>query len=812
MEMDQGAVGNGASSDAEHEVHAAHEGGTARIDHDIVFIGSGASSSYTVFHLVDELVERGTACSIAIIEKADDVVAGIAYGERSGKDALILTTLRDFFMAEELERFTDWVIENSLTDELMPAWYGFHAGRNPQDRSALRNSIAGLCVRRQLVGKYLVSRMEAAVARGRETGLVSVQMIKGDVVKLARQESTKGRGLALTYQTGEETRTGQATRVVLCLGSPPKSLMMLGKGLVGDARVAAKPYANGYDASLARLRSRLSPETPAVLTILGSNASAMEVLYTLERWVRDGASNLSIRVVSNSGQLPSLRVEGVVTAGERAIIDEEVKQIDTIDGLAEAEDLYRVGLEVLDRLRAVGLSGTAHLRLLDEAIVRALKRLSPRMMNCFIETYGNRMGRYRRQTERQYYEAAERLKAQGLLTMHSGRLEVARVNAQDIELDVANDSGICQTLHTDLLVDCGPVEVVSENSSNTLIADLVASGLAHAGAGGGGFAVTDSFIASDGIYVMGPLLSGNVVSGEPVWHMEHCGRIFRFSRLLAVKLAGALCTPHARDASRDRMPPYQTPMRYFDSPRAMQITHPVDLVRARQKVLVFGASGHAKVVIDILQRLGDYSVIGLIDVESRRHETIAGRMVLGTIGDLESLIKEHCISAGIIAIGDNTTRASVVEAVHDLVPDFEFIKAVHPDAVLPKCIAIGEGTVVAGGVTINPGARIGNHCIVNTNASVDHDSTLGDYVSIAPNATLGGSCTVGDVSAISISATVLNGVTIGPSTVIGAGALVLDNVPGFVVAYGQPCRVIRSRKAGENYLTRDHELRLGHRD
>lgn len=798
--MEQGAVGGSAPRD----VLVGFNGG--RIDHDIVFVGSGASSSYTVIHLIEELVERRWACSIAIVEKADDVVAGIAYGERSGNDALILTTLRDFFMAEELERFTDWVIDNRLTDELMPAWYGFQAGRNPEDRAALRVSIASLCVRRQLVGKYLRCRMRDALESAREAGMVSVQVIKGDVESIARQDGSMDRPLALTYQSQGGTHTGQATRVVLCLGSPPKSLTTLGEGLMSDARVAAKPYANGYDESLERLRSKLTPETPSVLTILGSNASAMEVLYSLERWVRDGMSNLAIRVVSTSGQLPILRVEGVVTASERDTISEELKRLDSIDGLSGAEDLYRLGLEVLERLRAAGLSGTAHLRLLDEGIVSALKRLSPRMMNLFIDSYGNRMGRYRRQTERQYFEAASRLKQQGLLTLHAGRLEDARVDEQGITLVVVDDSGEHQTLETDLLVDCGPVEDVSEHSSNPLIANLVKTGIAHPGAGGGGFAVTDSFIASNGVYVMGPLLSGNVVAGEPVWHMEHCGRIYRFSRLLAEKLARDLCGGKVNRGVGSTTANAQL-MRNPDSPRDMPASDAAAYTRSRRKVLVFGASGHAKVVIDILQRLGDCSVAGLIDVESRRNATIAGRMVLGTMDDLESLINEHCVSAGIVAIGDNATRAAVVERIRDLIPGFEFISAVHPDACLSSGVVIGGGTVVAGGVTINAGVRIGSHCILNTNASVDHDCSLGDYVSIAPNATLGGSCNVGDVSAISISATLLNGVTVGPATVIGAGALVLDDVQGHVVAYGHPCRVVRTRKAGENYLKRGPDLR-----
>ena len=38
---------------------------------------------------------------------------------------------------------------------------------------------------------------------------------------------------------------------------------------------------------------------------------------------------------------------------------------------------------------------------------------------------------------------------------------------------------------------------------------------------------------------------------------------------------------------------------------------------------------------------------------------------------------------------------------------------------------------------------------------------------------------------------IVPGVTIGENTVIGAGSVVTKNIPANVVAYGNPCKVIR---------------------
>jgi maltose O-acetyltransferase len=46
-------------------------------------------------------------------------------------------------------------------------------------------------------------------------------------------------------------------------------------------------------------------------------------------------------------------------------------------------------------------------------------------------------------------------------------------------------------------------------------------------------------------------------------------------------------------------------------------------------------------------------------------------------------------------------------------------------------------------------------------------------------------------------AIVLPRVSIGPDTIVGAGAVVTQNLPAGVIAYGNPARIHRDRRAGE---------------
>jgi sugar O-acyltransferase (sialic acid O-acetyltransferase NeuD family) len=220
----------------------------------------------------------------------------------------------------------------------------------------------------------------------------------------------------------------------------------------------------------------------------------------------------------------------------------------------------------------------------------------------------------------------------------------------------------------------------------------------------------------------------------------------------------------------------------------------------KENIVVIGSAGHAKVVIDVIEKEGKYKLVGLVDSFKQGLERIYGFGLMGTEDVLQPLVANGTISGGIIAIGDNWKRHLMAEKIKALVPDFEFISAVHPSAEIARGVKIGDGTVVMAGAVVNSDSRIGDFCILNTNASLDHDSVMEDFSSLAPNATTGGNVMIGEFSAISLGANIVHGHGIGKHTVIGAGALVLDDIPEYCIAYGTPAKVIRKRQEGDRYL------------
>jgi len=220
-----------------------------------------------------------------------------------------------------------------------------------------------------------------------------------------------------------------------------------------------------------------------------------------------------------------------------------------------------------------------------------------------------------------------------------------------------------------------------------------------------------------------------------------------------------------------------------------------------QNIAVVGASGHAKVIIDILRQLNGIQVLGCIDkTAGQTAHSDAGLTLLGGEDNVPALLEKFHIDGMVFAIGDNYRRAQSVAKLSQLNRGLNSPVAIHPAACVAEDVSVGEGSVIMAGAVVNPGCRIGRFCIVNTHASLDHDSTMEDFSSLAPGVCTGGACYLETYAAVNIGAVLVQGIRIGRHSVIGAGSLVLQSVPSHVLAYGRPSRIIRSRAEGERYF------------
>lgn len=213
----------------------------------------------------------------------------------------------------------------------------------------------------------------------------------------------------------------------------------------------------------------------------------------------------------------------------------------------------------------------------------------------------------------------------------------------------------------------------------------------------------------------------------------------------------------------------------------------------KPKLAIWGASGHAAVVADVVRSQGEYEVAGFLDDANpeRAGAEFCGAPILGGRDRLDDLMRAG-VGHLIFGFGNCEARLGLSEWARGR--GFIIATAVHPRAVVAPDASVGSGTVVVAGAVINPGAQVGDDVIVNTSASVDHHCVIEDGAHISPGAHLAGGVRVGRGSWVGIGATVVDGARIGAGTTIGAGAVVVADIPDGVVAYGIPARVVREAK------------------
>jgi sugar O-acyltransferase (sialic acid O-acetyltransferase NeuD family) len=219
-----------------------------------------------------------------------------------------------------------------------------------------------------------------------------------------------------------------------------------------------------------------------------------------------------------------------------------------------------------------------------------------------------------------------------------------------------------------------------------------------------------------------------------------------------------------------------------------------------KNIVLIGGGNQAHYTIDIINKEGKYNIIGIIDSIHDIGSNRFGYKVLGRQEDIIKLKEQYNIEGGIISIGDNWVRYYISSQIKKEIPDFNFVNAIHPSVVIGDNVQLGKGVVMMAGCIINPKSKIGDFTFFATGAQVDHDCDIKNYSSISAGSITGGYVTLGEFSAITLGVTVVDRLKIGKNTVVGAGSLVIKDIPDNVLVYGNPCKVIKTRKEGEKFL------------
>lgn len=193
-----------------------------------------------------------------------------------------------------------------------------------------------------------------------------------------------------------------------------------------------------------------------------------------------------------------------------------------------------------------------------------------------------------------------------------------------------------------------------------------------------------------------------------------------------------------------------------------------------KKVIIIGDGGHARLVADIIEAAGKYSIAGYTSID-RTENRLYDHPLLGDDSILPELLEKGLtnVAIGIGGYRDNHLRKEIFMKAKSL--GFNIITAIHPAAVISTRSTIEEGSVIFPGVIINNNVQIGKNSIVATGSTIDHDTVVEDHVLVSAGVTVGATVRIREGALIALGAKIISGLEIGGNVILGAGSVAVKN-------------------------------------
>lgn len=197
----------------------------------------------------------------------------------------------------------------------------------------------------------------------------------------------------------------------------------------------------------------------------------------------------------------------------------------------------------------------------------------------------------------------------------------------------------------------------------------------------------------------------------------------------------------------------------------------------QQSVILLGAGGHAKVVLDLLHLL-QHSVLGVTDPLLKR-QGIREWRGLEVLGDDQAITihspDQVVLANGIGSLPGQHQRKTLYDnwTMHG----YTFITLVHPSVLLGEGVQLTSGVQIMAGAVIQADTRIDENTLINTGVCVDHDCKIGKHCHLAPGAVLSGNVTVSNECHIGPASCVVQGCHLGKGAILGAGTTLLNHLP-----------------------------------
>lgn len=211
-----------------------------------------------------------------------------------------------------------------------------------------------------------------------------------------------------------------------------------------------------------------------------------------------------------------------------------------------------------------------------------------------------------------------------------------------------------------------------------------------------------------------------------------------------------------------------------------------------RSVMILGAGGHARVVLDALCAISVTPTACLSPEPPSKTwpqsvQWLGGDLTLSRLSPSDWVLVN-----GIGSTSDTALRARAFQNAKSL--GFSFLELIDPQSRTAADVIMSEGVVILTGAIVQPGVQLGANVLINTRAILGHDTCVGDHTHIAPGAVVSGGVAIGDGAHIGAGAILKEGISIGAKAIVGAGAVVIDDIPAGACHVGNPARPISVSK------------------
>lgn len=496
--------------------------------YDIIFIGAGISCAYTLIHLLNSLsmsFKAGNKLKILIIEKEYELLwMGLPYGNRSGKDALIITPLSDFIHTDEMVLFLTWLQRNfdncfgstsKRPGKLLADWL---KKNSPLIKDG---NWQELYIPRYWFGLFIKERVNSLLSSATSNGLITYSLLNASVNDVRKDKSF--------YEvTLHNSSIHYGKKVVLAIGdirSKPINISSFDKSTKSRQLFINDIYRDSLPETLRRIGKLLNEDNNRLknVLIIGAGISALELIYHFENKILKQIDKLYI--ISSAEILPG-GVKNRIT--ESRFVPPCLTGLKTLNDYT-ADQIFQCFVEDSKLACILDINHENYCTTMWAIIQSLVNALKPKEQFNFVLHYEDRIKSNLGRASGHYFDKLQLLVHHKKIEFIKGNFEKANEFGFEYR-ELTTDNKVQINSRADIIINCAETDTISKHRPESdLVKNLINRKICKPNPSLKGFCVNSKFEASTNFYIMGPLLAGNLIGKHKIWHADSCKGIYELT-------------------------------------------------------------------------------------------------------------------------------------------------------------------------------------------------------------------------------------------------------------------------------------------